>query len=208
MKSAAQASQTHCRNGHPLSGNNLQKVSTRPKKRICKTCRADSSRTFSEKKRSGVEISSRWKHGHSRDGFQSHEYKTWLSVIARCERPSRKDYSSYGAIGIKICRQWRNSFEQFVKDVGASPSASHTLDRFPNGSGDYEPGNVRWATREEQAQNRKDNVLLTLNNKTQCLAQWAKELRMNEDTIRSRLKRGWSVVRALTSPHRGNHKEN
>jgi len=81
-------------------------------------------------------------------------YKTWCGIIQRCENPKSHVYQWYGAKGVRICRRWRKSFWDFVKDVGPKPSPRHSLDRYPNNRGNYAPGNVRWATSTEQANNR------------------------------------------------------
>jgi hypothetical protein len=76
-------------------------------------------------------------------------------MIRRCYNPKNvKDFPNYGGRGIKVCDRWLNSFEDFVEDVGEVPSPNHQLDRVDN-NGDYEPGNVRWATKSEQMINRR-----------------------------------------------------
>lgn len=86
-------------------------------------------------------------------------YNLWNSMIQRCHNRSRASYARHGAIGISVCDRWRGSFGLFCEDVGERPSASHTLDRIDN-SGNYEPGNVRWATSKEQASNKSNNVIV------------------------------------------------
>lgn len=88
-------------------------------------------------------------------------YRTYLSIYARCHRPNKSAaYAQYGAKGVRMCEQWRGNPAQFVADVGQPPTPEHTLDRIDNGRG-YEPGNVRWATRIEQARNKTNNVHVT-----------------------------------------------
>lgn len=82
-------------------------------------------------------------------------YWTWQSMIQRCHRSKNKDFHKYGARGVSVCARWRDDFWAFVADMGAKPSERHSLDRFPNNAGNYEPGNVRWATYEEQAANMR-----------------------------------------------------
>lgn len=85
-------------------------------------------------------------------------YHVWRSMMQRCDNPNSKNYKHYGGRGIRLCPQWRSSFQQFLKDVGERPTMDHTLDRI-NVNGNYEPGNVRWATREEQACNKRSHQL-------------------------------------------------
>jgi hypothetical protein len=81
------------------------------------------------------------------------EYRTWANLIDRCTNPCSKSYDRYGGRGIRVCDRWRASFEAFLADVGPRPSAKHSIDRYPDNDGHYEPGNVRWATRTEQQRN-------------------------------------------------------
>ena len=82
------------------------------------------------------------------------EYKAWSNMIRRCTNPRCKDWSKYGGRGITVCERWRNSFLNFLEDVGEKPSIFLLLERFDNNRG-YEPGNVGWATSKEQQNNRR-----------------------------------------------------
>jgi len=92
-------------------------------------------------------------------------HATWRTMADRCFNPNVKAYAGYGALGVTMCDRWRHSFFDFLADVGERPDASMTLDRI-NPFGDYEPTNVRWATREQQQANKRVNyppVLAGLN---------------------------------------------
>jgi len=85
----------------------------------------------------------------------SPEYRSWISMKARCENRKYHHYHRYGGRGITICERWRLSFEDFLADMGLRPSLQYTLDRKDN-DGNYEPGNCQWATKLEQRHNRND----------------------------------------------------
>lgn len=88
------------------------------------------------------------KHGHSGTKI----YAIWSAMKQRCYNPDNDSYLRYGARGITVCDAWRESFETFYADVGDAPEGL-TLDRIDN-DGNYEPGNIRWATRQQQADNK------------------------------------------------------
>lgn len=137
--------------------------------------------------------------GNTSHGFSKlPEYKIWLGMRTRCECSTATGYQRYGGCGITVCDEW-HSFEAFYRDMGPRPSDKHTIERIDNSLG-YSKENCTWATRTEQMRNMRRNHLITFRNKTQCLQEWADELGMNKATIRKRLKRGWSVEHALTTP--------
>jgi hypothetical protein len=135
---------------------------------------------------------------HGMSGAPTHT--SWLAMKSRCYRRTDRFFRLYGGRGIRVCRRWHR-FENFLEDMGAKPSPKHSLDRIDN-DGDYEPGNCRWATASEQANNRSNTVHLTVNGRTQSLAQWARESGLSAGTLKSRLWRGWSADRALSEPLR------
>lgn len=136
-------------------------------------------------------------HGHSRPGRMTGEYRSWMSMKQRCTNVNHSDYKDYGAVGIFVCQRWLDSFQNFLDDMGLKPSEIHSLDRWPNQAGGYEPGNCRWATPKEQANNVKDNHLLTCNGKTQTISLWATEVGLLPVTLLMRIRRKWPIEKAL-----------
>lgn len=135
-------------------------------------------------------------HGHTSRSGCSAEYNAWKAMRARCTRPSHVHYPLYGARGIAVCSVWMASFAAFLRDMGTRPSPQHTLEREDN-DGDYEPGNCRWATRLEQAQNTRRNVLVTWRGRTECVTEWARIIGIPRRALVLRL-RTWPLDRAMT----------
>lgn len=142
-------------------------------------------------------------HGHCRHGTLSPTYIAWRGMWARCTNPNNQDFHSYGARGIKVCERWK-MFENFLADIGEKPSRLLSLDRIDN-DGNYELGNVRWATAEQQVKNRRPlptTQWISFDGAHHNVAEWARLLGIKEVTLRARLRLGWSIKRALTSPIR------
>jgi hypothetical protein len=139
-------------------------------------------------------------HGHSRRYRVTPEYKTWCGIIRRCENPNEISYPRYGGIGVTICEEWRNSFAAFLRDVGQRPSTRHSIDRWPNTEGNYEPGNCRWATTRDQARNKRNTRYIEAFGERLVLADAADRYGIRLGTLWARLKRGWGVEEALTTP--------
>ncbi len=115
-----------------------------------------------------------YKHGEGKRGEQSSEYRVWMGMISRCENPNEACYPRYGGRGIRICPEWRSSYVVFLRDVGRRPTPQHTLERIDN-AGNYEPKNVRWATKSEQARNRRSTRLVTYKGKKMSLIEAAEQ---------------------------------
>lgn len=140
-------------------------------------------------------------------------YSSWLAMRDRCKRPRAANYKLYGGRGIKVCERWRKDFREFLADMGEKPTG-HSIERIDN-NGDYTPGNCRWATIGEQCRNRRSNIRLTHEGKTQTLTEWAKEKKVSMHLVWERLYRnGWRLDRALNTtvaprrpcPHKKNKK--
>lgn len=140
------------------------------------------------------------RHGHARDGAMSPTYKSWQSMIGRCCRPHVHGYKNYGGRGIRVCERWM-TFDHFLADMGERPSTEHTLDR-KDVNGHYEPGNVRWAHKSEQANNRRVTIRLTFRGETLPIAEWCRRLGLNRRVVSQRIASGWSHEAALATPVR------
>ena len=121
-------------------------------------------------------------------------------VLQRCENPNNYQYHNYGGRGITVCKEWKEdplAFYEWALRSGYDDKL--TIDRIDN-DGNYEPSNCRWVTNKEQQNNRRDNVPITYCNETKNLWEWSIITGLPYANIRSRLKRGWSVEKALTTP--------
>lgn len=125
-------------------------------------------------------------------------YSIWKNMINRCYYSRYVDFDRYGGRGIKVCTEWRENPQSFYDwAISNGYSDDLSIDRI-DVNGDYCPENCRWATAKEQGNNRSNNRVLTFKGKTQTVSQWAKELKISESTIRTRLWRGWSVEKTLS----------
>ena len=139
-------------------------------------------------------------HGETKGGNESSTYQTWKRIKDRCNNPNNKDWCLYGGRGIKMCPQWENSFEQFLIDVGRKPGHQYSIERI-NSDGNYEQGNVKWATAKEQSRNTSQVRFIEYNGKVQCLADWAIELGFSYRLLSNRLNLlKWPVEKAFTTP--------
>jgi len=126
------------------------------------------------------------------------EYTAWRNMIARCRNPKNRMYPHYGGRGIKVAQAFL-AFDAFIAELGRCPKG-HSLDRIKN-EGDYDHGNVRWATKRTQTLNRSDNTLLTHGGKTLTLKEWSEDTGICPSTLCHRLYAAkWDVARALTTP--------
>ena len=108
-------------------------------------------------------------------------------MIDRCENPNSSTWKNYGGRGIYVDPVWRNDPVAFIEFMGPRPSENHSVDRV-DVDGPYAPWNCVWATPEDQANNRRNNVLLTFEGRTQTNAQWAREIGVSSTTLSDRRK--------------------
>lgn len=111
------------------------------------------------------------------------EWRAWRAMVSRCTVTTNSSYPWYGGRGITVCQRWRQ-FENFLMDMGPRPAGT-TIDRI-NNDGNYEPGNCRWATREQQDSNKQATVLVTFGGETMTYSQWARKLGTAATVIRKR----------------------
>lgn len=121
---------------------------------------------------------------------------TWSAMINRTENPNYAQFKHYGGRGITVCERWRKSFVNFLEDMGDRPSPKHSLDRIDN-NGHYCKENCRWATSEQQSNNRRSNVYLTVNGETKSLVEWSRIYNIPRQSVTTRLHLGWSPENAL-----------
>lgn len=115
------------------------------------------------------------------------EYRIWRAMKARCYAPCYKD-SYYQKDGIKVCEQWKNNFEQFLKDMGNIPGENYSIERIDVHK-DYCPENCKWIPMVEQPINRRTTLYYTYNGKTLSLKEWSREVGIKYDTLRARVVR-------------------
>ncbi len=136
-------------------------------------------------------------HGCAAAGDETPEYRVWKTMLSRCYNQNFPKYATYGARGITVCERWRYDFAAFLEDMGPRPSPRHSIDRIDN-DGNYEPGNCRWASLEEQANNRRNNTMLTHDGQTLTIAQWSRETGISYTALVQRIANGWTTEHALT----------
>lgn len=142
-------------------------------------------------------------HGHKRKSGATPEYKTWLGMKRRCYDKKCKDYPNWGGRGIRVCDEWNESFEAFLRDMGPRPVGPYSIDRLdPNG--DYALGNCRWATIQQQgAENHRSNVEVCVDGVVYpSVAAAARLFGVKVSTAWMRIYDGWDVARAVTAPTR------
>lgn len=149
-------------------------------------------------------IELRYIHGMS----QSNEHSIYRKMIDRCHQPKNPSYKYYGAKGVSVCNRWilgeegLNGFQCFYKDMGPRPSKEYSLDRFPDYNGNYKNGNVRWATRKQQARNTKATLRFMWNGKMMSFPDICDLMKIKRSIAYARIKMGWDLQRAVTQINR------
>lgn len=128
---------------------------------------------------------------HGEASPPSPEYLSWRNAKARCTKPTDAAWKNYGGRGITMCDRWMESFEAFIEDMGRKPSLKHSIDRI-NNDGNYEPGNCRWATDEDQNKNKRSNHYLLRGVERATLSEWSNRLAIPVCRLRYRINRGLS----------------
>lgn len=137
-----------------------------------------------------------YKHG----GKGTRLYRIWANMKTRCYNPKVTHYFRYGGRGITVCPEWRDSFQAFHDwAICHGYDDNLTIDRIDNDKG-YSPENCRWITAKKQAVNRSSNHIFTIEDVEKTLMEWCELYSINYKTVRDRLRRGWSIERALYEP--------
>lgn len=119
---------------------------------------------------------------------QMPEYKSWVKMRERCNRPKDISYKNYGAKGIIVCDRWLNSFENFLSDMGLKPEPNYSIDR-KDSTQNYNPDNCKWSSRIEQNNNKSDTRVIMFNGVKFNLRTFCAHLGMAQSTIYRRTKR-------------------
>ena len=124
-------------------------------------------------------------------------YNIWEAMLQRCNNPKHKYYKDYGGRGITACDRWKK-FENFFEDMDEKPDGKE-IDRKDNNEG-YNKENCRWVTPKENSRNKRNTIIIALNDINKPLVEWCEEYNINYGVVKSRLKYNWSIERALTTP--------
>lgn len=132
------------------------------------------------------------------DANKRHDlYGIWSGMKNRCYNRRGQDFKHYGGRGIKVCARWKNNFKRFVLDMGMRPTSKHELDRI-NNSGNYEPGNCKWATRFEQMQHTRRTRIVTISGESKTISQWGRESKSSVRLVHQRISDGWNPKIAVS----------
>lgn len=191
--------------------NEAEKMGSRPQRAfLVRCCCGTKKAVLLHKLRSGRSSSCGCKTGQliteakTVHGYYGHAmWQRYYSMLQRCYVETAKAYPDYGGRGIRVCKRWRkgedgkSGFECYCEDMGNPPFKGAEVDRRDNDKG-YSPKNCRWVTRLRNANNKRNNIRVTLDGKTRTLSQWSKKLKLKRTTILGRAKNGWSAEKILS----------
>lgn len=140
------------------------------------------------------------KHGEGYGDKRTVEFITWTNIKQRCYNPNKQHFEHYGGRGIKVCSRWKDSFENFLNDMGRRPGIGYTIER-KNRDGDYEPSNCVWLKNFHQQSNRSNNKRIEYAGKNLTYAEWERKMSLPTDKISSRMRLGWDPIMAITTPN-------
>lgn len=171
-----------------------------------KTCASSNDLGAGKVKSCGCQITihnkARAKHGLSK----TKTYTSWKAMMARCYNESNPSYKYYAPKGIVVCERWKD-YINFLEDMGERPPGM-SIERIDN-DGNYEPSNCRWATPQDQSENKRNNRNIEAFGRTQCLTKWANEYGISPSTLHTRIFRfGWMPEKALTGKTYSRRKDN
>jgi len=127
------------------------------------------------------------------------EYRSWTAMKARCYNPNSNSFKRYGALGTTVCERWKDSYLNFIQDMGNKPSKSHSLDRI-DVKGNYEPSNCKWATKIEQGNNRRNTIYVVYEGEKIALKMLCRKLGLDYERMKSRVRMGWDILKAINTP--------
>jgi hypothetical protein len=140
---------------------------------------------------------------HNERKLRTKEYTAWCHMRRRCNNSKTPQYNDYGGRGIIVCERW-DSYLNFLSDVGRAPTSNHSLDRIKT-DGNYEPGNVKWSTMQEQNENKRSNVRIEINGEIRTLQAWSNFYGIDRNTVKFRIKKRWPKELWFTKePYTGN----
>lgn len=145
-----------------------------------------------------------FKHGAAPRGTKPPEYTALRNMLSRCYNPLSPHFDRYGGRGIAVCDRWRfgenslTGFECFFADIGPKPDKSYSVDRFPDPDGNYEPGNVRWATQTQQVRNSTNATKIQLDGHSMSISDAAETVNVPYRLLQGRLRRGWDVDKSIS----------
>lgn len=144
------------------------------------------------------------KHGQAAPGKRGKSYRSWECMKSRCCNKNDPNFKNYGGRGIKVCDEWRQSFEKFIQDMGEREDGT-SIDRIDN-NGNYEPNNCRWAKIKTQQRNKRNNRIVIFNEKPITLIELSEKTNIPYQRLHERIiRRKWTVEDAINKPVKRKH---